>query len=137
MRVLFDVNVVLDVVLDRHPWVNDAKPLVEAVLAGKIEGYLAATTITTVYYVARKSAGPERALLAVTLCLQAFEVASVNAEVLAAAAALQGPDFEDNVQIAAARAASCDSLVTRDQAGFATSTIRAVSPAALVAEISE
>lgn len=35
MRALFDLNVVLDLVLDRAPWSADARALVARVLAGE------------------------------------------------------------------------------------------------------
>ena len=38
MEVLFDANVVLDVYLDRAPWVTDSKAAFQLVLDGKIEG---------------------------------------------------------------------------------------------------
>lgn len=49
MRALFDLNVVLDLVLDREPWVTHARPLLERVLADQLQGYVAATSITTLY----------------------------------------------------------------------------------------
>lgn len=47
MKVLFDLNVVLDLLLDRAPWAQDAKALVAHVLAGRIDGYVCATAIPT------------------------------------------------------------------------------------------
>jgi predicted nucleic acid-binding protein len=49
MRVLFDVNVVLDVLLKREPWREDASKLWDAAALGQIEGNLAPTTVTTIY----------------------------------------------------------------------------------------
>jgi hypothetical protein len=34
MRVLFDTNVVLDVLTDRQPWLAEAQPLIARVLIG-------------------------------------------------------------------------------------------------------
>lgn len=129
MRVLFDVNVVLDLLRDRAPRVTDAKPLLERVLRADIEGVVAATTITTIHYVARKTVGAERAAGAVAACMGAFEIAAVDRNVLAAAIVMHGSDFEDDVQIAAASATACDLIVTRDAGGFAQSPIPALAPA--------
>src|SRR5688572_32845129 len=101
MRALFDLNVVLDLVLNREPWVNDARPLLERVLADQIHGYVAATSITTLFSVASKNVSAHQALIAVLLCLETFEIAAVDRAVLAEAASMQGEDFEDDVQSSA------------------------------------
>ena len=40
MRVLFDTNVVLDVLLQREPWVSEASGLWQANDEGRITGYM-------------------------------------------------------------------------------------------------
>ena len=50
MRVLFDTNVVLDVLMDRSPFAEAASRLFAAVEHGTVGGYLGATTVTTVHY---------------------------------------------------------------------------------------
>ena len=135
MIIHFDVNVVLDFVLAREPWGEDARALVAFVLADRVTGCVAATTVPTVYYVVRKTAGRGGARLAVAQCLGTFAVASVGKATLDEAFAFDGRDFEDDVQIAAAVAAGADVIVTRDPADFAASPVRVASPAALRAEL--
>ena len=55
MKILFDTNVVLDVLLNRAPYSEVAVELFAAVEKRKIQGYLCAATITTVDYLATKS----------------------------------------------------------------------------------
>ena len=61
MRILFDTNVVLDVLLDREPFSTEAASLFSKVEIGVLSGYICATTITTIYYLARKAVGSESA----------------------------------------------------------------------------
>jgi predicted nucleic acid-binding protein len=56
MRVLLDTNVVLDVLLNRDPWVQDSAAVWQASDQGRIVGHVVASTITTVFYVARRLA---------------------------------------------------------------------------------
>lgn len=130
MRVLFDLNVVLDLVLNRSPWVDDARPLAARVLAGEIGGYVAAISVATLFYIARRSVGNDQALRAVDLCLRTFEVAAVGQATLQYAAGMAGTDFEDNVQVAAALEAGLDLIVTRD-ADFTNQTLPVLAPADL------
>ncbi|MBW4559039.1 MAG: PIN domain-containing protein [Trichormus sp. ATA11-4-KO1] len=56
MQVLIDTNVVLDFLLEREPFVEDAVKIFAKIDAGAIEGFITATTITNIYYIIRKAA---------------------------------------------------------------------------------
>jgi predicted nucleic acid-binding protein len=123
MRVLLDINVVLDVLLDRRPWVAGAMELWQACDDDRATGYLSAISLPTIFYVVRKSAGIVKAREAIGVCLDAFEVCAVDGGVLKVAHAMTGPDFEDNVQIASAIAEGIDAIVSRDPKGLANDRI--------------
>jgi predicted nucleic acid-binding protein len=57
MRVLVDTNIVLDFLQEREPCLENAVRLFEGIDAGEIEGFIAATTITNIYYIIRRVAG--------------------------------------------------------------------------------
>jgi predicted nucleic acid-binding protein len=129
MRILFDTNVLLDALLAREPFVEDAASLLEAIESGQIEGFMSATTVTDVHYlVGRQTRNPETAITAVTRLLELMEICTVDRNVLEQAIALEFPDFEDAVQVACAMALDLDAIVTRDVDGFRDSHISALSP---------
>ncbi|MBX3170264.1 MAG: PIN domain-containing protein [Candidatus Eremiobacteraeota bacterium] len=128
LRVLLDTNVVLDVLLARQPRVNEAAGLWAAADDGRLTGYLPASALTDIYYVANRISGPSRAREAVRLCLTAFEFCPTDRAVLQSAFHRNGPDFEDDVQIASAESARLDAIVTRDGNGFKGSVIPIWSP---------
>ena len=130
-----DVNIVLDALQAREPWRADAEALWAACDARRLSGHLAAITITTVFYIVGKAAPHDKAFDAVDVCLKAFEIVPVSAETLAAARALPGADFEDNVQIACAIAAGTEVIVTRNREDFAASPIPVMSPKELLAAL--
>ncbi len=74
MKVLIDTNVVLDVLLNRAPWVTDSRAVWDANHRQQIHGYVVATTVTNLFYVARKLIGLPLAIQGVRDCLAAFEV---------------------------------------------------------------
>ncbi len=78
MRALLDTNVVLDYVLERSHFYTGAKDILEAVSGGAITGFVTASSITDIFYLARKTFGAEKALEAVHLCLDAFEICTVD-----------------------------------------------------------
>ena len=69
MRVLIDTNIVLDFLQERGPFVENAARLFERIDAGEIEGFIAATTITNIYYIVRRAAGRAVAQDAITQVL--------------------------------------------------------------------
>lgn len=139
LQVLFDTNVVLDVLLKRQPWVVEAQKLWAAVDDGRVIGYLSATSVANIFYIARKAKGIEAAFEAVGICLETFEICVVDRDVLRAAFSReQGgtSDFEDNIQIACGSQVRVSSIVTSDTSGFNASAIRSVSPAELLQQLS-
>ena len=118
MRVLFDTNILLDVLLNRDPWVNQASAIWRASDEGEITGYIVACAVADIFYIARRLVTLETARAAVRICLDAFEVCPVGQQVLEQAETLSGSDFEDNVQIACADIAGLDAIVTRDKKAF-------------------
>ena len=135
MKVLIDANVILDVLLDRQPWVADSQLVWDANHQKRIEGYVVATTVTNLFYIARKLVGQPLAISGVRDCIAAFDVIPVDGTILNDAAGLPGTDFEDNVTIRCAVESGMDSIVTRDLQGFVASPVPAISPADLIARL--
>ncbi len=132
-RILFDTNVVLDVLLDRQPHAEASAAAWAAVERGGSEGLLAAHAVTTIHYLVRREAGNTKANRVISAILRVFRVATVNTEVLQEALQSSLLDFEDAVTAAAARSAGCDYIVTRDPKGFRGSPVRSLPPEALTA----
>ena len=133
MRILFDVNIVLDVLLDRNPHAAASAAIWAAVETGTAEGLLSAHAVTTIHYLVRKEKSTAQAKAIVSAILRVFGVAAVGSAVIQEALDLSCPDFEDAVTAAAARAARCDCIVSRDPKGYRGSPVRSLSPDALLA----
>ena len=135
MHILFDINIVLDVLLKRKPWVTEAAVVWRANDDGQIVGYILASAMTDIFYIARRLAGLELARTTVHTCLEAFEICTVDRQTLEQAEALPGNDFEDNLQIACASITGIDAIVTRDKHGFKAATIPVWTPAELLTQL--
>jgi predicted nucleic acid-binding protein len=127
-RVLLDVNVVLDVLLDRQPFAGAASAVWGAVEEGRAVGLLSAHALTTLHYLNAREVGPGAARDTTEALLSVFDVAAVDGGVLNAALALGWSDFEDAVTAAAARRARCDAIVTRNPGDFKGSPVRLLAP---------
>ncbi|OYD90358.1 DNA-binding protein [Nostoc sp. 'Peltigera membranacea cyanobiont' 210A] len=131
MRVLIDTNVVLDFLQEREPFVEDAAKLFAKIDAGEIEGFIAATTITNIYYIVRKAAGAIAAQDAIAQILTDLHICAVDRGILERAIALNFQDFEDAVQCACGIAHGVDAIVTRDTSGFVSAGILVIAPGEL------
>ena len=132
-RLLIDVNVVLDVLLDRRPFAESSSAVWAAVEDGEAEGLLSAHAVTTLHYLNARAVGGRAARETTEALLSVFNVAGVDESVLASALALDWSDFEDAVTAAAARKAKCDAIVTRNPRDFAKSPVRVLAPSEAVA----
>lgn len=118
MRILVDLNLVLDVLLDRQPHAEAAAALWASVEASEADGMIAAHCVTTLHYLATRSGGRAFADECVAGVLTVFGVAPVDDAVLQQALGMGWPDFEDAVCAAAGVAAGCHAVATRDPTGF-------------------
>ena len=133
IRVLVDLKVVLDVLLQREPHYKEAAVLFRRIESGDFSGYVAAHSITTLHYLAAKRLGRAKCRTLLLDVLQLFEVVPVDGDRLRHALGLGWKDFEDAVQATCAEAAAADYLVTRDKKGFRAATVRVLTPGELVA----
>jgi predicted nucleic acid-binding protein len=132
VRILFDVNVILDVLLDRKPHARASSSVFAAVETGAAEGLISAHAVTTIHYLIRREMKPAHTRQILSAIFNVLAVAEVNGAVIAEAFQLTCPDFEDAVTAASARQARCDCIVTRDPKGFRGSPVRCFTPEAIV-----
>ena len=128
-RLLLDVNLILDVLLDRRPHAGAASAVWEAVELGHAQGLLSAHAVTTIQYLNARAAGTKTARATTEALLSVFDIAVVDEAVLRSAAAMGWRDFEDAVTAAAAVRARCDAIVTRNPRDFTRASIRVLTPA--------
>ena len=128
MKVLFDTNIVLDVLLNREPFVELSVGLLSLVEEKVIKGYLCATTITTIDYLITKSQNRKTARDELSKLLGMFQICSVNEQVLQLALNSKFNDFEDAVQFYSGVCNSVDSIVTRNTKDYKETQIPVYTP---------
>ncbi|MFC1575397.1 type II toxin-antitoxin system VapC family toxin [Gemmatimonadota bacterium] len=127
MKLLLDINVLLDVLLQRDPWAEPAANLLTQIERGEAEGFVAGHTLTTIHYVVSRARDQQLAAAAVTDLLRFMEVIPVEKVDFSQALVLPMDDFEDAVQAAAALKIGVDYIVTRDEKGFGGLSIPSVN----------
>lgn len=131
MTLLVDTNVLLDVLIRREPHYAQSAAVVDQVVRKRIHGAVAATAVTTIYFLVKRDGGPEAARQAVDWTLQHFAVAPVTETEIVRARSLPITDFEDAVIAATAESLACTAIVTRNAKDFAYSPVKAMLPGEL------
>lgn len=114
MKIAFDTNVLLDVLANRAGC-REAQELLTAMAERGIRGLIAASSVTDIYYIARKYLGDAETRTALRNLLTAFEVVSVDGELCQIALDVPMKDYEDAVLAVCAARADADFIATRDK----------------------
>lgn len=129
MVILIDTNIIIDFLMKRQPYLEDAVKIVSLCTEKKVKGYLAAHTVSNLFYILRKeySALQRREMLC-ALC-KIFEISEIDKKkILAALENRNVTDFEDCLQMECALEVSAEYIVTRNLDDYADSKITAIDP---------
>ncbi len=128
MQVLIDTNVILDVLLNRPQFVQDATEILR--LSGnKIEAYVSATDITDIYFIAQKEIrDKEQVRNLLKRLIKVVHVAGISEQDIINALNAAWIDFEDSVQNAIAESHNFEAIITRNPADFKKSSLAIYSP---------
>ncbi len=135
-KVLFDSDVLLDVLAKRQPYFLSSTEALNTVTQGQVEGYISGHAVTNIFYILRRQVGSQLARDLLSRLLEKLKIASVTDAVIKDA--LQSPmkDFEDAVTSAVAKSASLEVIITRNIADFAKSSVQAMLPEDFLAMLS-
>lgn len=123
MKVLFDVNIILDAFLDRN---SSSKELLLKAVYGVFTPYITANMMTDLSYILKKQGLEPR--LHLEKLSQLVEILAVTKEDCLHALALDMPDYEDALIVAVAKRHQIDLLVTRNEPDFANSQLIVYHP---------
>lgn len=126
--VLIDLNILLDVLQKREPFYEASASLLAAVETGRVEGYVAAHSFPTLFYLIQKGKSSAEARGMITSLLQFIEVAPIDQSTLEQALNLDYQDFEDAVQMIASLQCKADCLVTRNTKDYQPALLPVMQP---------
>ncbi|MDJ1181616.1 PIN domain-containing protein [Roseofilum casamattae] len=127
-RILFDSDVIIDVMMQRQPFVFHSASALSTATNPDIEAYVAAHAVTNIFYIVRRQLGIAKTLEILDRLLQNLNVATVNHGIIRSALESTMTDFEDAVTSEAARVTGVELIVTRNINDYASSPVPAVLP---------
>ena len=128
MRCLIDANVILDVLSNRSPFVQDSSLIWKLCETDKIEGYVSVLTFADLVYVLRKELDPDSIEKVLSALKLIFVFTELNGNDLTAAASLKWNDYEDALQSVTAARIKADCIITRNVGDFKESAIKVWTP---------
>ena len=137
MKVLFDTNIVVDVLQRREPWFQDGAALFRKIACRQLTGCLTAKQLTDLHYFSRKQLRGEdfvdaKARQIIGRLLALFDLVDVLGVDCQNALGIENGDYEDAVFIACARRAGVDGIVTRNPDHFQKCDVTVFSPSMLL-----
>lgn len=128
-KILIDTNVLLDYLLERDSFFEDAKKVILSCTEGDTKGCIAAHSISNMFFILRKDyTASERREILSSLCT-IFDVEGIDkAKLLAGLANEEFSDFEDCLQMECAKSYGAEYIVTRNVADYSASEIKAILP---------
>lgn len=132
---LIDTDVLIDVALDRSPHSKSSSELLDRVERGARRAFVAWHTLSNFYYLVTPARGDADAREFITELVRFVAVAPADTPALRYAVSLPMADFEDAMQVAAARACGAHQIVTRNVRDFVRSPIPAMTPGEALATL--
>ncbi len=129
MKVIFDTNVVLDVLAAREPFADVSTEAMALVSRKRFAAAITANTVTDLYFLLRKHVMDRNsAKVALERMVRAITVLDTNRELCLLAFRSPVDDFEDAILVESAKQWFADCIVTRSVSDFVASAIEAITP---------
>ena len=133
MIVLFDTNVVIDVLQNRSPWNEAGKQLFLAIANRQIVGCVTAKQIADIHFLSRRSFKgmekvDEKCRTVISKILALFETLDTLSADCKSALLIENGDYEDALMLATAERCNVDCIVTRNRDHFIHSSVECCSP---------
>ena len=135
ISVLIDTDVLIDVALGRKDFVESSSAILDLAEANQIKAFIAWHSISNFYFVVEADSKTADTLLFIKELLSFVKVAPTTTKDALYALDLNFKDFEDALQVAAARVCNADYLITRNVKHYSQSPIPALSPKQFLAKI--
>ena len=132
MKLMLDLNVLLDVVQQRQPHYAASAQVLDFALINQC-GCIAVHLLTALHYLVAKYGNSKQADELIDWLLQNFTVVPATKTTFLRARTLNFADFEDAVVCAAAEEQRCRFIITRNSSDFKGSTVQSLTPAEFLA----
>ncbi len=135
MKILVDTDVLIDLALDREPFAGAAAQLLDGLQQRPGMAFIAWHSVSNFYYLVQAKRGQAMTRDFLLDLTRFVDIAPTTTGSLVYASSLDMRDFEDALQVAAARACGATLITTRNLKDYRRSPIPAKTPAEALHDI--
>lgn len=130
MVVLLDTNVILNFLTGREdPFLNSSEKIMKLAALNKIQGYFAIHTLSTLWYILRKTRSDNDTRKSIEKICTYLKMATISSrEALNAIKNTNFKDFEDCLQDECAMSVGADYLITCNERDFKNAKSKIINP---------
>lgn len=129
MNIFLDTNVILDFLIQREPFFDDANKIIQVCLRNKASVFIAAHSVLNIDYIIKKLYSKEERKALLKFALDLFEVVDIDKNKLRNALNDDSfSDFEDCVQFECSKQICADYIITRNKKDFVNPLIPILEP---------
>lgn len=133
MKLLLDINLLLDIFLQREPHYAASARVFDLCEKGLCQGFLAAQSYATLFYLLRKGIGKEATHTTLRLLREVLTTASLTSAEVDQALVGDFKDFEDALQYQVALACGATHLLTRNPVDYPQHPLPVLTPITFLA----
>ncbi|MCB9089649.1 MAG: PIN domain-containing protein [Calditrichae bacterium] len=128
MKILIDLDVLLDVIHKEEPAYSTSSAILSLVLVRELQAVLPSHALPNMFATLKQYSGIQQANDMIDWFLANFEIATLDKAIFVAARNLPLADFEDAIVACTAVQQACDFIITRHIGRFSGSPVPAVTP---------
>lgn len=137
MQIMCDANVIMDVLLEREPFVENSCKVLSLCEEHRVDGFVSSSSVTDIYYLVRKyTHSTDLAYKAVGKLLEIVKVCSVTNNDVLTAFQRKARDFEDCLVATCAKSIHCEYIITLNKKDFEEFDIPLLTPAEFLQQFS-
>lgn len=134
MRILLDTNIILDIALKREPFFTDSVGVFKKIDNNAVYGFITTTTITDIYYIAKKDKGHAIAIEFISNLIQFVDIIGIDKDIVIESLISDITDFEDAIQSVASTFNEVDYIITRNTKDYRSSKVKAITPTEFISQ---
>ena len=135
ITILIDTDVLIDVALGWDEFVEDSSKILDLAEAQRIKAFIAWHNISNFYYLVESDKKTTSSIDFIRDLLRFVKISPTTTKDALFALDLNFNDFEDALQVAAAKTCGTEFIITRNVKHYKKSPIAAITPARLIDEL--
>ena len=123
IKLYIDSDIILDLLLKRYDYYNNAAELMTKIDKRKYKGYTTPLVIANIHYIMTKFGGKKKSIKNIRKLRKIISILSIDEKIVDEALLSDNTDFEDAIQYITSEKNNIDFIITRNKGDFKNSKL--------------